>query len=723
MKKLFLHFTLFFSFFAASTLQGQVNSAQAFLDGFTSGAYRAKQPASVYHCKDGLHYTTMSDDGTLVVKYEYTSGKAVDTLFNIKTVKACPISRIHGYSFSSKEDKLLVHTETTPIYRHSFTTNYYVYQISRRVIEPLSENGPQQLAQFSPDGRNVAFVRDNNLFLKKLDFGTESAITEDGAKNKVINGMADWVYEEEFGLVRYFEWSADSRLIAFVRFNEEEVKEFSFQWMNDTYPVLETFKYPHAGTTNSTVSLHVFDIANRTVKQMQVGEGNDIYFTQLVWTNRADDFTVVRMNREQTHMELLEVNGRSGVAKVLFNEYGKVYIDYANLNCLTFLSDGRFICMSERDGYRHLYLFKANGLVDRKLTNGNWDVMSFYGYDEKSNTCYFLAAAETPIERNVYKVDAKGRMTCLDKRQGMHTASFSTNFRYAIHQFNNATTPNIYSVINNQGGVIRVIEDNAALAAKFKAANLPTKEFFNFTTDEGVNLNAWIVKPQEMEAGKAYPLVMVQYSGPNSQEVLNRWRPDWEYYMAQEGYVVACVDGRGTGGRGWEFRTCTYKHLGILESADQIASARYFGNQSYIDASRIAIWGWSFGGFMTLMTMTRGEGTFKSGISIAPVTDWQLYNTAYTERYMSLPQMNDQGYRQANLLLQGENLQGNLLIVHGSADDNVHAQNTYLYTEALVEAGKAYDMQIYTNKNHSILGAKTRKHLYELCTRFIKNNL
>ena len=723
MKKFFLFSTACFLLLMVGAIEAQVSKAQTYLDAFTAGEYRAKQPAAIYHCNDGQHYTTLSDDGTLIVKFEYVGGKAVDTLFNIKRVKACPIDRIYGYSFSNKEDKLLVHTETTPIYRRSFTTNYYVYDVSRRVIEPLSEGGSQQLAQFSPDGRNVAFVRDNNLFLKKLTYGTESAITEDGAKNGIINGMADWVYEEEFGRTQYFEWSADSKLIAFIKFNEQVMDEFSFQWMNDTYPVLETFKYPHAGTTNSTVSMHVFDIANRTVKQMQVGEGNDIYFTQITATNDGDLFTVVKMNREQTSMELLSVNGRSGVAHPLITEHSKVYIDYGNLECLTFLSDNRFICMSERDGYRQLYLFKSNGLLERRLTNGNWDVIDFYGYDEKNNMCYFLAAAETPIERNVYKVDAKGRMTCLDKRDGMHTASFAKGFRYAIHQFNNAVTPNVYSVINNQGTVLRVIEDNAALLSKFNAANLPAKEFFSFTTDEGIELNAWMVKPSEMEAGKQYPLVMVQYSGPNSQEVLNRWRPDWEYYLAQEGYVVACVDGRGTGGRGWEFRTCTYKHLGILETDDQVASARYFGSQSYIDQERIAIWGWSFGGFMTLMTMTRGEGVFKSGIAIAPVTDWQLYNTAYTERYMSLPQMNEKGYRDANLLLQAGELKGNLLIVHGSADDNVHAQNTYLYTEALVEAGKPYDMQIYTNKNHSILGAKTRKHLYELCTRFVKFNL
>lgn len=701
-------------------------SAQSteYLQAFTQGDYKPLKPAEVYHMNDGEHYTTLSDDKKCIIAFDYASGKATDTIVNLEKTPDCTLKAIEGYEFSKNEQKILIHTAISKIYRRSFTTTYYVYTVKRNRMEPLTSTvNDQQAAQFSPDGRIVAFARNHNLFLKKLDYNTEIALTEDGEPNKILNGTADWVYEEEFGTIRYFEWSPDSKLVAFVRFDETAVKEFSFQQFDEDYPTLYTYKYPRAGKENSKTTLHVYDIQNRTTKQMQLGDDAEAYLPHMRWSNDENALAVVKLNRNQTELNLLSVNPRSGVATRLFNETGKTYVDYENLKQLTFNNDNSFICMSERDGYRHLYLFNANGMLARQLTKGDWDVTDFYGYDEKAKTAYFQAAKESPMDRHVYKSDSKGKMTCLDERSGTHNASFAKGFTFAIAQFNNSTTPNCYTLITNTGKTVRVIEENKELAEKFSALNLPTKEFFQFTTSENVILNGWLVKPRNMIEGKEYPLVMIQYGGPNSQEVLNRWKLDWEYYLAQEDYIVACVDGRGTGARGRDFRTCTYWHLGELETKDQLEAANYLGKQNFIDASRIAIWGWSYGGFMTLNCLTYGNGTFKAGIAVAPVTDWQLYNTAYTERFMSRPQENYQGYEQANLLDKADQLQGNLLLVHGTADDNVHLQQTLLYTEKLVDAGKQFEMQLYTNKNHSILGDKTRLHLYKRFNEFLKKNL
>ena len=697
--------------------------AETFLKNFTAGAYHAKTPAAMHHMNDGQHYTTLSPDGKSIVAYEYTDGKASDTIFCTDRMPKCTLKHISGYEFSQDEKRLLIHTECKMIYRRSFTTEYYVVDLENNHFEPLSEKGPQQMAQFSPNGHMIAFARDNNLFIKKLDFGTELQITKDGEKNHIINGTPDWVYEEEFAKTRYFEWSTDNKLLAFLRFDESAVQEFSFQQMNDTYPTLYTYKYPKAGTANSTVSLHVYDIANRTTKDMQIGTG-DFYLPLLRWTNDANTMVVAKLNRSQTELKLIAVNARSTTKTTLFIEADKkAYSNYELLNCLHFYSDNSFVCMSNRDGWCHLYLFRPNGQLQRQLTKGAWDVTDFYGYDEKTQTTYFQAAKETPTERHIYKANAKGKITNLDNRSGMHSASFSKNFKYAMSMFNNCTTPNIYAIINNNGKPLRIVEDNQALADTVAALHLPQKEFFTFTTPQGTQLNGWIVKPAHMQNDTRYPLVMVQYSGPNSQEVLNRWAPDWEYYLAQEGYIVACVDPRGTGARGRAFSIDTYKILGQHETEDQVSAAKYLSSQSYIDPERIAIWGWSYGGFMAINCMINGNGVFKTGIAVAPVTSWLLYNTAYTERFMNRPQENSQGYQASNLIEQASQLQGNLLIVHGTADDNVHLQNTLLMADALTKAGKPFEMHLYTNKNHSILGADTRLHLYRRFNDFLKKNV
>lgn len=716
--------SLISALFCLALLSANERSAE-YLKEFTSGGFRPHVMAELYSMNDGERYTMLSEDGTKIISYNYSTGAAVDTIFDVAKAKNCHLKSIAGYEFDPTEKRILIHTEKTPIYRRSFTTTYYVYHIGHNELEPLSKSDePQQMAQFSPNGRMVAFARNNNLFIKKMDFGTEMAVTTDGVKNSIINGTPDWVYEEEFGLNRCFEWSVDSKMLAWVRFDESAVKQFSFDIYNSPYDESYTYKYPKAGETNSSVSLHVYDIETRTTRTMDCGTGNDIYFPILHWTSDANSLAVVRLNRRQTTLDLLSVNPRSGVAVKLLSESDKIYIDYENYTHLQFNADNSFVAMSERDGFRHVYLYNANGTVRKQLTSGKWDVTDFYGYDGKTQTLYLQAAIKAPSQRHVCKVDKKGKLVVLDEREGTHSvAAISKDMKYVVERFNNTVTADCFSLYNGKGKHLRTIIDNKALQDKVESYNLPEKEFFSFTTSENVLLHGWILKPVNFDENRVYPLVMVQYSGPDSQEALNRFKLDWEYYLSQNDYVVACIDGRGTGAKGREFRTCTYLRLGELETKDQIEGAKYLGAKHFIDADRIAIWGWSFGGFMALNCLTYGNGIFKAGISVAPVTDWRLYNTAYTERFMATPDENDLGYSSSDLIAKAGQLKGKLLLCHGTADDNVHFQQAMLYTNALVEAGIQFEMQIYPNKNHSILGAKTRHHLYTRFNDFLKKNL
>ena len=713
MKKISLSILLIFS--AISLFSQNEN----FLQMLTNGEFKAKNLLNVVQLNDN-RYATISENGAAIVAKYYNSDKT-DTLFNIEKIANCPIKQISDFEFSQNEQKILITTDIQMIYRRSFTAKYYIFDVFRNRIEPLTENERVQMAHFSPNGRIVAFARDNNLFLKKLDFETESQITKDGEKNKIINGTPDWVYEEEFSNIRYFDFSPDSKLLAFVKFDESEVQQFSFQWFNSTYPTLETFKYPKAGTANSKVSLWVYDVENRTTKKMTI-DGEDFYIPTMKWTSTSDALAAVKLSRNQKQIDLLTFNPRSGIATRLYTETSQTFSDYQNFDVVQFNSDNSFVLLSEKSGYRHLYLFEPNGIEKQQLTKGNWDVTNFYGYDEKSKTAYFQAAIESPIYRNIYSAK-NGKNSCLDNRKGFHRAVFAKNFEYAFCSYENSDTPPIFNIINNSGKILKNIKNNSDFIKKIDNSNIPQKEFFTLKTSDNVELNAFIIKPKNFNPNKKYPLVMIQYSGPNSQEVLNRWKIDIEYYFAMEGFVVACVDGRGTGARGRDFRNITYGKLGIIEAHDQIEAAKYFAKQQYIDSERIAIWGWSYGGFTTLMCMTDENNPFKAGIAIAPVTDWALYNTAYTERFMNRPQENFNGYDATNLLERAKNLNGNLLLIHGTADDNVHTQNTLIFAEKLVEEGKQFYMHLYTNKNHSILGAKSRSHLYIKCAEFLKEKL
>lgn len=721
-----------FIFIFVLTLLAQFSFAHLLYD-ITDGKFKSARSEKAISMTDGEHFTTKVNDNS-IVKYNYKTGNTVDTLFSIYQIKNCPIKNISGYIFSPNELKILVYTNVSFRYRRTFTADYYVYDIKRRELQPLSENGAQEVPLFSPDSRYIAFARNNNLYMKKLDFNTEIAITKDGETGKIINGTPDWVYEEEFQATRHFAWSPDSKLLAFLKFNETEIPEFSFQLfknesqINETlnlYPSFLKFKYPKAGENNAKVSVCVYDDFNKTTKFMQLPENDqDFYIPRIRWTNAADQLAIFKLNRNQNRLDMLMANPKSTLTKLVLRQDDKYYIDYQNIDYIQFTPDNQFFFgVSEQDGFRHIYQYRINGSVYKQITKGTWDVTDFYGYDHTKQILYYQSAEVSPMQRDIYAIDAKAKKTRLTNGKGTHDASFNSTYSYYIDVFSSIDVSEQTILYNQKGVQIRVIENNSKMQKDFDALQLPKKEFFSFTTSENIKLNGWILKPKDFSADKKYPVLQVQYGGPDSQEALDKWDIGWEYYLSTQDYIVVCVDGRGTGGRGAEFRKCTYKQLGILEAKDQIETAKYLGKQSYIDKDRIGIWGWSFGGSLTLWSMSSGESIFKAGIAVAPVTDWRLYNTAYTERFMRRPQENFDGYDKTSALGMAEKLNGKLLIVHGSADDNVHVQNTMLYIDKLVEADKQFEMQIYTDKNHSILGKQTRRHLYTRMLSFLQKNL
>ncbi len=695
-------------------------------------AFRTASIDGLESTSDGEYYTTL-EDGKKIVKYAYSSGKQVGVVMDLAEVKDCPIENIQGYEFNSTNTRILVYTNKERIYRRTYKANYYVYDIKRKELKPLSEGDKQQAAIFSPNGDMVAFVKKNDVYIHKILFGTEVRITDDGEFNKVINGVPDWVYEEEFEFNRAMEWSPNSMELAYLRFDESNVKQYSFPVYKGSHPTHEEnalypgeykFKYPKAGEENSKVEVRVFHVKNRTTKTMKI-DGEDYYIPRIRWTYNEGKLGILKLNREQNQFDLLIANTASSLAKSVFTHRNDYYIAEDVLDNLTFLPGGQyFVYVGEMDGYNHIHLYTMAGMKIRQLTKGNWDVTEFYGYDSNKKLFYYQAAKETPMQREIYAVslDAKKNYT-LTTKKGTNSAQFNANYKYFINAYSSTTTPPQYALMNQSGKVIRTLEDNSALQNKLKGYEIAPKEFFTFKTSEGVELNGWMVKPLNFDASKEYPVLMTQYSGPNSQEVLDEWSVGWEQYLASEGYLVACVDPRGTGARGEEFRKCTYMKLGKYESDDQIEAAKYLGSLSYTDASRIAIWGWSYGGFMSCSCLGKGDGVFKVGIAVAPVTNWRYYDSVYTERYMRKPQENPKGYDENSPINMAQNLSGRLFIIHGSADDNVHYQNTVEFVEQLIQAGKQFDMFMYPNRNHSIYGGNTRLHLYQMMSDYLKRNL
>ena len=688
---------------------------------------------------DGEHYTQMNAAGTQVIKYSFRTGQQVEVLFDATQARECPFRQFDSYRFSPDGGTLLIATETTPIYRHSYTAVHYLYSLKRNAegridnkVERLSDGGPQQVPVFSPDGTMIAFVRDNNIFLVKRLYGnSESQVTTDGQRNAVLNGIPDWVYEEEFAMDRALEFSADSKMLAYVRWDESAVPSYSFPLYAGEkprredyakYPGAYTYKYPKTGEANSKVSVHTFDIKTKVTRTLKLPLEADAYIPRIRFTRDADKLAVFTLNRHQNRFDLYMADPRSTVCRLALREETDTYIKEGTFDNIRFY-DGHFVFMSERSGFSHLYWYDLNGNLDKQITRGDFEVKNFLGLDEETGTFYYTSNEGSPLRQAVWKTDRKGRKTRLTAEEGTHTAQFSTDMKYFLDRYTSLDTPTVITLRDNTGRTLTTLVDNAALNRKLAEYALPAKEFFSFQTSDGTTLNGWMMKPADFDESRKYPVIMYQYSGPGSQEVLDRFGISWETYMASQGYIIACVDGRGTGGRGAAFEKCTYLNLGVREARDQVETALYLGLQPYVDKERIGIWGWSFGGYMTLMSMSEGTPVFKAGVAVAAVTDWNYYDTIYGERFMRTPQENADGYRASSAFTRAENLHGDLLLVHGSADDNVHFQNCAEYAEHLVQLGKQFDMQLYTNRNHSIYGGNTRMHLYTRLTNFFNTHL
>ncbi len=732
MKKLFV---LFYVLMCLVSLQAQ----KVTLQDVANGTYRAQSIQGLKPMLDGEHYTQISKDHKRIVKYSFKTGTEVATIFDVATARNHKLKSFDDYIMSPDESLILIQTETKPIYRRSFTAVYYIYNVRNRTLEPLSNNGPQQVPLFSPDSHQIAFVRNNNIYLIKLLFGnSESQVTKDGEYNKVLNGIPDWVYEEEFSYNRAFDFSADSKMIAYVRFDESQVPMYSFPWYKGmapekteytTYPGSYNYKYPKAGVVNSKVSVHSFDIKSRVTRKMELPVDSDGYVPRIKFTDDPEKLAIMTLNRHQNRFDLYMANPRSAICKVAIRDEAEQYIKEQAYSNITFYPE-HIVMMSERDGYNHLYLYTIGGNLVKQITKGEFEVKDFLGWDQKANVFYYTSNEGSPLRTAVYKIDGKGKKTKLSTRTGTNSALFSKNLNYYINTYSSAQTPTLITLNNNKGQEMVTLLDNKELKSKTAQLNMPTKEFFSFKTSEGVELNGWMMKPANFNPSKKYPVIMHQYSGPGSQQVLDKWGIGsfgdggmFEAVMCDKGYIMVCVDGRGTGGRGAAFEKCTYLSIGVKEATDQAEAAKYLSTLPYVDGSRIGIWGWSYGGYNTLMSMSEGSGAFKAGVAIAAPTDWRFYDPVYTERFMRTPKENGDGYQASSAISRASKLKGKLLLIHGSADDNVHLQNFMEYSEALVQANIQFDTQIYTNRNHSIFGGNTRNHLMNRVANFFLQNL
>lgn len=735
MKKFFMIAACFLFLFKGEVAHAQEGKIK--LQDVTNGVYWPKQIDGVNPMNDGESYTQLSPDHKRIVRHSFKTGKEIATVFDVETARGSKkLPRIDGYIMSPDEHRILIQTETKGIYRRSYTAVYYIYDVRNNTLEPLSEGGPQQVPLFSPDGNVIAFARDNNLFLVKLLFGNaEVQVTKDGKFNEVINGLPDWVNEEEFTTNRSFDFSADSKVLAWVRYDESQVPIYSMQEFKglyparsefDAYPGTYDYKYPVAGQKNSEVKVMTFDIKNRVTRTLDVPLDKDGYIPRIKFTSDPTKLAVITLNRHQSQMDVYMANPLSKVCKLVLREKNEKYVRETAYTQMKFY-DGHFSLLSERSGFQHLYWYNLGGQLEAQITKGNFEVTDFYGYDARTGSFYYASTQENPLRRAVYKADKQGRVKKLSSSVGTNSAKFSKTMKYYMNVYSSAQQPPITSLCDNNGKTITTLIDNADLKAKVEKV-VGKKEFFQFTTSEGVQLNGWMVKPRDFDASKKYPVVMYQYSGPGSQEVTDSWNLGFygagifESYLAEQGFICVCVDGRGTGARGADFEKCTYLQLGLRESQDQVETAIYLGSLPYVDKANIGIWGWSFGGFNTLMSMSEGRPVFKAGVAVAAPSNWKYYDTVYTERYMRTPNENAAGYA-INPMERAANLSGSLLLIHGTADDNVHFRNVAEMSEALVQANKQFEMQIYTNRNHSIYGGNTRYHLLTRMCDFFKRNL
>ena len=710
---------------ATSTIYAQ--DKEISLEEIYDGTFRQERLQSLQSLDNGKEYLVLNRDReantTSIDVYSYKSGEKVRSLLNSKDLNE--ISGFQGFELSENEDKILLSTELEQIYRRSSRGIYYIYDVEDKTLTKLSDNKVQE-PTFSPDASKVAYVFENNIYTYDIATGEETQVTTDGEKNKLINGVTDWVYEEEFAFVRAFDWNKTGTHLAYLKFDETEVPEFSMDMFGqDLYPSQQVFKYPKAGETNSEVSLYTYELADKESEKVELGGYEDFYIPRIKWTQDPEILSVQVLNRHQNNLDLIFVDAEDNEAEVVMNETDEAYIDITNN--LTFLEDNSFIWTSEKDGWNHIYLYDEDGELEKQVTEGKWEVTDYYGYDKDSKKIFYQSTENGSVNRDVYSIKINGKnKTRLTKKEGMNSADFSADYTYFINSYTSTETPYEFTLHNAKNGkLVRKIKDNSALLEKEAAYNFAPKELSTIEVN-GNKLNMWMIKPNDFDENKEYPLLMFQYSGPGSQSVSNSYfgtNDYWYQLLANEGYIIATVDGRGTGFKGADFKKVTQNELGKYEVEDQIAAAQKLGARDYIDENRIGIWGWSYGGFMSSNAILKGNDTFSMAIAVAPVISWRFYDTIYTERYMTTPQENPSGYDENSPINHAEKLKGDYLLIHGGGDDNVHLQNTMRMVEALVQANKQFDWAIYPDRNHGIYGGNTRLHLYTMMTDFIKEKL
>ena len=695
-----------------------LNSAQEItLNKIHSGYYRTEFIYGINSMNDGEHYTVLEKDG--IVKYSYKTGKKIETILEAK---------IQDYTFSHDESKVLVLNEQQPIYRHSFLGKYHVVNLSKNGKTTALNNGNWiQEPKFSPDGRFVAFISGNNLYYQDLSSEKITQITFDGEKNKIINGLADWVYEEEFGHADMYQWAKNSESLVFVKFDESQVKEMNMQVFNgNLYPQDFRFKYPKAGEENSKVSVYAYDLKLNKSTQINLANFETYYIPQVFQTSLPNEIAIATSNRHQNKLEIIKINTKNYSTKKILTETDAAWIETDNLS-LEFLEDNSFLWASERDGFRHFYWYTPDGKLKKQITKGNWEITDYYGFSPKNSEILVQTTEKGSTNRVVSKINIKtGKKQIVSELNGTNNADFSKSFQYFINTHSSAEQPNTYTLRDFNGKTLRELQNNNSALKKLQSDGFVAKEFFQIPNKNGDQMNAWMIKPKDFSPNKKYPVLMFQYSGPGSQQVSNAWdgrNTLWFNLLAQKGYIVLCVDGRGTGYRGTKYKKATYKNLGKYEIEDQIAAAQWIGSQSFVDAGRIGIFGWSFGGYMASLAMTKGADVFKVGIAVAPVTTWRYYDTIYTERYLQTPQENPQGYDENSPINFADLMKGKYLLIHGTADDNVHYQNAVEMAEALIQKNKEFEFMTYPDKNHGIYGGNTRLHLHQKMTDFILNNL
>lgn len=695
-------------------------------DIYEKGTFRQESVYNVNWMNDGKYYSALDDNK--VQKINVENGEVVETLVDGDQLE--PELKIRSYSFSKDEKKLLLATDVNYIYRRSFTAQYYVYNLENESLKPLSKN-PQMFATFSPDAKKVAYVFENNIYIFDLESRSTTQVTSDGKVNEIINGGSDWVYEEEFYVSKTFYWSPDSKKLAFYTMDESHVKEYTLQKWNDgeLYPENYVYKYPKAGEENSYVWVSVYDLDSEETKKMDIGEEKNQYIPRVQWTKDSNLLSIIRMNRRQNILEILHANATTGESKVVLKEESDTYVALNYCDDLTYTNDGKyFIQSSEKDGYKHLYLYTLDGKLVRQITKGDWEIVSIVGIDQKDGKIYYISTENSPLDRTFYSIGLNGkRKKLMGEASGMTRINMSNDFQYYLKYYSNPTTPNQVSLNQTKGNKkLTTLKDNASYKSITEEFGFVEKEYFQFETSEDVSLNGYFLKPADFDESKEYPVIVYQYSGPGSQNVQNSWggsHYNWHQMMTQKGYIVAVVDPRGTGGRGEAFKKMTYGKLGKYETLDMIETGKYLRSLDYVDAERIGIWGWSYGGYMAGNAILDGADVFNAAVSVAMVSNWRYYDTIYTERYMDLPQNNADGYDDNSPLSKIDKLEDPYLIVHGTGDDNVHVQHTIVYQDALLEAGKQFDLFYYPDRTHGIGEDGARPHLFRMMTQWWLENL